>query len=414
MENEHSPEPKIILVTMDRLEGVVKFIRSDRKEATLPLEFDNPEAGSRIASITYSPAIFAVLIKTVFDDEILAELPTPDLLDHANGRPVVYLDQKDWSNISKSIYSPERVPGNELEAARELIEMAEAGKIILPMSAAHMSETCKWTSDTARYQHGLTLARLSRGWQMRDPLEVRRFELQMAFRSRFTNAEEQPLNVFTLEPGAIHSKRTEDDPGKDDAPDTGEPLPEPYRFMADALTAVSANFDTLLDTEAVPMNGVDEWVSRLQSFTDWLASEPSGPELRRQRIDLFFISDTRKEVAEEAFKSGITIENFHEWLMTHRQVDVKNMPSLSLFNEVLYEKFSNPKTNWSNNDLTDLMYLTCAAGYADFTVAERSLVSQLQSSARRLNRKLKVYRRLCDLLPDLRMAVNDSEDEASA
>ncbi len=81
--------------------------------------------------------------------------------------------------------------------------------------------------------------------------------------------------------------------------------------------------------------------------------------------------------------------------MLYRSGDeITAMPSLGLFREVLEQKHLNPGTTWYNNDLSDLMYLTCAAGYADYVVSERSLVSQMEQSLKRLNRLVNVYRRL--------------------
>ena len=47
------------------------------------------------------------------------------------------------------------------------------------------------------------------------------------------------------------------------------------------------------------------------------------------------------------------------------------MPSLGLFRETLQGMHLN-RARWEDNHLTDLMHLTCAAGYADYVVGERS------------------------------------------
>ena len=59
---------------------------------------------------------------------------------------------------------------------------------------------------------------------------------------------------------------------------------------------------------------------------------------------------------------------------------------------------------WKSNDLTDLLFLTCAAGYADFVVGERAAISLIQQAQRRLSRPINVFRRLSDLIPALRDA----------
>jgi len=45
-----------------------------------------------------------------------------------------------------------------------------------------------------------------------------------------------------------------------------------------------------------------------------------------------------------------------------------------------------------------MLFLTCAAGYADYVLAERSSTSYLNQSAKRLGRSIKVYSRINDLV----------------
>jgi len=44
------------------------------------------------------------------------------------------------------------------------------------------------------------------------------------------------------------------------------------------------------------------------------------------------------------------------------------------------------------------MYLTCAAGYADYVVAERSAISQMKQASKRLKRVNNLYRNLNELI----------------
>jgi hypothetical protein len=72
----------------------------------------------------------------------------------------------------------------------------------------------------------------------------------------------------------------------------------------------------------------------------------------------------------------------------------------------LFGKHLNRATSWEDNDLTDLMYLTSGAAYADFTVGERSLTSQIRQAQTRLGRPVTAYRRIEDLVPDLQARLN--------
>lgn len=162
---------------MDRATSTVTLVRSDKSEATLPLD-DNPfHPASRIARLTHVRTADLLYLETVDGEDIFAELPRVDDLAPFRHRPVVYLDQKDWSTLANTIYQPTKVAKSERDAALRLIQWAQERKVILPMSAGHMSETCKWTNGEARYRLALTILQLSSGWQMRDPLEIRRNEL---------------------------------------------------------------------------------------------------------------------------------------------------------------------------------------------------------------------------------------------
>ena len=386
----------IVLTVMDRATSTVTIVRSDKKEAVFPLESPPFHPDSRITRLSHAPMEHLLLLETVNREDIFAELPRLDDFAPRNGRPVIYLDQKDWSTVANSIYSPDKVPQAERLAAEKLIGWARQRQIILPMSAGHMSETCKWTIDSARYCLALTILQLSFGWQMRDALDVRRHELRRSLLAKLRGQLLAPIEVFTLEPYAIHgatrgTKR----------PAVPSEFPADLALATRALTSISGNFDTMLDDKPVAMTPTPGWVAKQQVFTDWLATETKRTSsAKRQSIELAFLVDTSKEIAEEAARAGLTPEQMSEWVHQHRETEMALMPSLGLFGESLLGLHLN-QTHWEDNHLTDLMYLTCAAGYADFVVAERSLVSQMGQAQKRMGRPLNVYPRIQDVVPEV-------------
>lgn len=143
------------------------------------------------------------------------------------------------------------------------------------------------------------------------------------------------------------------------------------------------------------------WVDKLQRFTEWISTEPADPCRRRQRTHVLFIADIGKELATAAHAAGVTPEQMSDWTLRHSEDALSEMPALGLFREALHDKVLEPRTQWEDNDLTDLMYLTCAAGYADHVAAERGLVSKMEQGLRRLGRTASVHRRLTDLVAAL-------------
>ncbi|WP_143022929.1 hypothetical protein [Lentzea jiangxiensis] len=167
-------------------------------------------------------------------------------------------------------------------------------------------------------------------------------------------------------------------------------------------TSVLADIDAMLDTEPCPMDGVAGWVTGFQDFATFLRDNPTGPEIRRQRTHLRFIADLGKKLAEAAWLTGITRpEDLSDWLTNRSEADIRELVALGLFREVLHEKLSDPNLRWTENDLTDMIYLTAAAGYCDHIVGERTHMSHIANSARRLGRTISLHRMLPSLVERL-------------
>lgn len=142
------------------------------------------------------------------------------------GRPVVYLDQNQWSTLSKSLFAPQRVSDSERLAAVRLLRMAEAGEVILPLSSAHLSETGAWSNDVGRAELARTILAGSRGWQMRDALEVRADEFRHCLAELAGIDVAPPAPVIALEPYAALDSSVR---GGDDSASLPEDLPEAWK-----------------------------------------------------------------------------------------------------------------------------------------------------------------------------------------
>jgi hypothetical protein len=387
--------PYIVSTEMDRTSQLTRLYRSDGMIAEFPLEMDAFDKTSRISKARHFVRTRQVEFETTQGERIVAELPALDDLSPVAGRPVVYLDQKDWSTVANSIYSPDKVPPQERAAALRLIEFARKSQVVLPLSSAHMSETCKWSKGDSRYRLALTILQLSAGWQMRDPLDVRRTELNRSFRQT-TRGEVlgSAPTVVTLEPNVIHGA-TRGRAGRH-APDD---FPPDAALALEALTSLSGTFDTMLDADPVAMTATPKWVAKNARFSAWLSKETARTATEKAACaEALFFADTAGEIAEEAHEAGISPLEMSAWVMQNREAEIARMPSLGLFRETFIVMHLN-HAQWEDNHLTDLMYLTCAAGYADFVVAEKSLVGYMRQGLGRLGRPQNVYRRIQDVIP---------------
>lgn len=315
-------QPTIVLVTVDCETSSVVFVRSDGKEARFPLE-SPPFADTNVLSrLHYSPALESLLAVTRADDNILFELSKQGGAGQLAGRLVVYLDQNQWSAVAKARHDPVRVGDKDREAARQLAEWVQQRQIILPASAGHYYETTKKFDTGTRYHLGLTILQLSRGWQMRDPFQVRRNEIYNAFRRRFaegTAVRDSP--VFTLNPNVIHGPwRGEKSytPPQDFSPDAV--------FQHEALTSATALIDVMLDTERCEPGPDAGWTQANQRFSDWLDSEPRDSQQKRKSVDALLLTDLSTQIAEEAHGAGTTIEQVRTGSQNRQRMTSASFP----------------------------------------------------------------------------------------
>jgi hypothetical protein len=351
---------------------------------------------SSIASSYYIPLTSTMVLTTTRGHHIRIDLPTDGDATLLDSRPTIYLDQNHWSTVSNSIHHPDRVQNaRELEAAQELVELAANGRVILPMPSAHMAETCKQVDPVDRYNRALTITQLSAGWQLRDPLAVRRIELRQALTLHAHHTQLVMPACVTLESNAIHIS----DGSLDWEP--GADLPEEAQRVVRTLAAVGGNFDVMLDREHIPMTLVPGWAIGMQNFASFLAANPTGPELKRRRTHAKLIADLGNEIPDEAHAAGLTPEQMSEWTLNRSEADIRDMPSLGVYRELFHEKVSNPLLRWHDNDLIDMVYLSAAAGYCDHVAGERSHSAHIVNAIRRLDRKSNVHSNLDALLATL-------------
>lgn len=341
---------------------------------------------SAILRTTVYVSTWQLHLRTVHNDDVYVELPAPDHRAPVSDRPTIYLDQNHWSTITLAVHYPERITNAaEFDAAARVIGLANAGEVILPMSAGHMSETCKQRDPTERYKRALTIAQLSRGWQLRDPLHLRHLELQSALAARYKRPQIAPPAAITLEPDALYSARDSE------LPPVGDDFPPLAQELLHAVRCAAGNIDTMLDGDFVPMPSNAGWAAGFQEFADFLRASPSSKELKRQRTLAKFVVDLGTELTSAAYAAGVSPESMTDWAITHSEHDLQNLPALGLHREVIHEKLSDPQMRWKENDLVDMMYLTSAAGYCTFVVAERSHASHIRNGLRRLGLATQIH-----------------------
>lgn len=306
-------------------------------------------------------------------DELIVELGASDAADGPPaGRSVVYLDQLHWISLARQRYAPEKLDEATATAAAKLIELAEAKRILLPLSAGHLTEMAhlegRW-----REHLGLTIMALSRGWQMRNPVAVRMVEFVLAMRGE----SPRPPGVFTLQPEVLFAASKPSGPANH--------LPPPFDDLLPRLTWASAVYASVLDDEAVDMRegheAADRWAADFPRLTKYMRDHKTSAEHARINTRARLLGDLGDETAVAARRAGLTAEQYSEWLRSDFPERLREMPYVGRLHEVLYHRLRNADDKWERNDLIDMNFLCCAAGYADIVVGEKQTSQYLQRAA---------------------------------
>ena len=319
------------------------------------------------------------------------------------GRPVIYLDQNQWSTLSKAWSAPHRLRSAEEHAAAvKLLKLAESGQVILPMSAAHLSETGAWNRTADRAALASTILSGSSGWQMRDPLEIRAAELRIALRAS-AGFDQEPLpDVFTLAPYAALDVSSRGG----NARSQPEEIPKEWRDAHDALLSNVVYAACLLDQEPTPRGDLSGWLERVERFASWLRSETKRPkELKRRSAYVFMVSDISTEVAHAAFAAGLSPEQMSAWTRQSWDKAWDDAPGMAHFREAMVDKMVDG-AKWETNDLTDLIYLCTAAAYADHVAGDKRTIALLRQATRRLKNPVGLHTDLVSLVAALERSID--------
>lgn len=309
-------------------------------------------------------------------------------------RPTIYLDQNKWSELARAVLVPERVrTSDEMYAAREVVRFASDDGAILPLSSAHLLETSRLSGDR-RYEVGVTIASFSAGWQMRHPWKVFEQEAIEALARRLpAKLIDTGRPVVTTEPNAWMQ----------DAGAMGlGPRPEANTALfISMLSAAGVMVQQLIDPEAEQRESLTAWVSIHERITS-------------QFETLKLPKDQRRALARRRF--------WNENIGTYRQALLKvfgpiDFPMFSdkelkkllhegrmtgLLSELFATRFVDQSTKWESNDLVDMLFLSCAAAYCDYVVAETKTATQLQQIQRRLGIRVNVFSNLQSLVEALK------------
>lgn len=202
----HGPDGVARRLTLDLAARAISVELGDGTETMKPWKPSADMEGSGISRLSFN-VVQRELELTLPGDQVVtveigsvgaADLPPP-------GVPVVYLDKLHWITLARHEWAPDKLTDeHQCAAASRLIKLARHKRIILPLSAAHITETVPNDGRRRRHLAG-TMLELSRGWVMRNPVRVRHEEILAALDGH----EPRATGVFTLQPWDLFTEDLE-------------------------------------------------------------------------------------------------------------------------------------------------------------------------------------------------------------
>ena len=306
-------------------------------------------------------------------EEAVVELRRPDqsLEDLRAERPAVYLDQNQWSYLAAVRFGHRDISAEHVDAAERLAELVEAKKVLLPMSAAHLVETTPLYGES-RIALATTVLQLSRGWQMRNPLHIRVDEICGMVEGPPPLIDDpfapQAEGFFGLET----SERIGDNAGY-------------LAYLNSVGPRILATYETLVDPERIPDEGgvakaaAEGWANKWAGLAAQLYAAGEPAEMVRRVAHGNLIWDMIDDVRRVAEQVGISSEEVINRLTTPED-PISQMPFLAQMRQQLFARLRNHGQKWESNDLVDIVFLTCASGYADILVGERRTIGYLRQA----------------------------------
>jgi hypothetical protein len=282
------------------------------------------------------------------------------------GRKVVYLDQNRWSAMAAWRHGLRPVSPEEAAAAEHLAQLVADGKIVLPISAGHLVETGPLYDDL-RVALASTMLEFSRGWQVRNPVTIRREELVASLEGK------NPVASGFTSLGADVLFTT---PLRDvDASQIRGPMAAVFARIVN----LSSIYEVLVDREALPgtegRQAADAWARKFADLGDYVQSEGMSREQTLRAATGMVLADLLPEIAPLA-----PVDVVKPWLTETTKTGLGDMPYLGRFAAVVFARLRQPSTRWSGNDLNDISFLCSAAGYADVVVGERNTIGALRTA----------------------------------
>jgi hypothetical protein len=149
------------------------------------------------------------------------------------------------------------------------------------------------------------------------------------------------------------------------------------------------------------VKAANNWAALHQGFATHLAAEPATrPHLRTLTLHRF-LADLGDGLFQAAHDAGLSPSEYQAWLRSRADADLAQPPYLGRKREVIHRRLLNAQDAWEHHDLVDMLFLPCAAGYADYVVCENKTGDYLKRVARDRSGGAIIYTSIRDLMAAL-------------
>lgn len=387
---------------IDFRKGTIRIVAQDGRDVEEELEAKYRPQDSQVACTIFDWEQWWIWSITTRDDVIITEGFNPNSPPPFSGRPSVYLDQNRWRTVSDALHDPDRVENpDERRAALDLIRLARDAGVVMPLSMGHMLETAGLRGDR-RYEVGVAMARLSGGWQIRNPVDLWKHEAELTIRAHLGLTEGAPVvHPIVTEPGALY--------GSDTSLGISDETPDADKFLA-MLTMPNVLLSMLVDPEQMPKHPLTTWIDHHARITSQIHGENLPKEKRRALARRRYWNENIGFYAA-AYRRLTNSADFPTFSDRELATLLSDSRMVGLVSELFVRRFVDHMNKWRRNDLIDMFHLSTAAAYADYVCAEAHTGRQLRDAQKALRRPVTVFTSLDDLVTAVRRGGARAEAE---
>src|SRR3954470_22729160 len=107
----------------------------------------------------------------------------------------------------------------------------------------------------------------------------------------------------------------------------------------------------------------ERWLQTYRTYIGRVQRQQPSPQKARMIAHATLLADLQEETKSAALSANASDKELAAWITDRSATDYERAPQLRTLEDVLYHRLRNPDDHWNANDLADMHFLSCAAGY---------------------------------------------------